>query len=136
MLGERFFRRFFLLAALYNIGAGTVTVLFPQLFFSLFGLPEVNHAFVMRALGMFVGIYGYGFYLVSTDLRLHHGFAMLGLIGKTLGVIGWAYYTVIGEIPAEAYWTNFFNDIIWIPFLLLYFRWLKKNSSANGNIRL
>ncbi|MCK9408233.1 MAG: hypothetical protein WCX28_00785 [Bacteriovoracaceae bacterium] len=133
MMNERFFLSFFRVAAIYNIAAGTLTVLYPQLFFHLFGLPNINHSFVMRGLGMFVGVYGYGFYLVSTDLRLYRHFALMGLIGKSFGVMGWSYYTILGEIPIAAVWTNVFNDILWIPFILLYFRWLGKNSSGASN---
>lgn len=42
----------------------------------------------MRELGMFVAVYGYGFYLVSEDLQQNYHFAILGLVGKTFGVFG------------------------------------------------
>jgi hypothetical protein len=133
MMNDRSFRLLFRAAALYNAVAGMATIIAPQLFFHLSGLSEINHAFVMRGLGLFVGIYGYGFYLVSTDLHRFRHFALLGLIGKSFGVIGWVYYTVAGEIPRAAFWTSFFNDIVWIPFFLLYFRWLQRQPSAPAN---
>jgi small multidrug resistance pump len=133
-MNERFFTNFFRFAAIYNIIAGVATIADPQLFFRLFGLPEINHAFVMRGLGMFVGVYGYGFYLVSTGLRRHRHFAVLGLIGKSFGVAGWTYYSFLGEIPWNAFWTNVMNDLIWIPVLLLYFRWLHRTAPANERL--
>lgn len=136
MKNERFFRLFFRTAALYNIAAGTATILFPQFFFHLFDLPEVNHVFVMRALGMFVGVYGYGFYLVSTDLYRHRHFALLGLIGKSFGAAGWMFYTMTGEIPLTAVWINVANDVLWIPFILLYLHRLRTISDAMPNNRL
>ena len=125
-MNEQFFRRLFFFAALYNIAAGAVTIFFPQLFFQLLSLPEINHPFVMSGLGMFVGVYGYGFYLVSIDPIRNHQFALLGLVGKSFGVIGWWYSTAAGFIPLSAGWTNLFNDIIWIPFFIAFLRWRTK----------
>lgn len=74
-MNGRFFRLLFRTAALYNITAGLSTIIAPQLFFRFFGLPEINHVFVMQGLGLFVGLYGYGFYLVSADLLRYRHFA-------------------------------------------------------------
>lgn len=128
MMNETFFRNLFRTAAAYNIIVGISVVLFPQMFFTLFGLPEINYSYVMSGLGMFVGIYGLGFYIVSFDPRRNHYFALLGLLGKSFGVIGWSYYTFTGIIPFTALWTNFFNDIVWLPFFIAYLRWHRKIS--------
>jgi len=126
MMNERFFRLLFLCAALYNIAAGAVTVLFPQLFFHQLGLPEINHPYVMSGLGMFVAVYGYGFYLVSLDPVKNYQFALLGLIGKSFGIIGWWFSTAAEMIPLSAGWTNVLNDIVWIPFFIAFLRWRSK----------
>ena len=128
MMNESFFRNLFRFAAFYNITVGTAVVLFPQMFFRLFNLPKINHPYVMSGLGMFVAVYGYGFYLVSIDLRRNYQFAVLGLVGKSFGIIGWCYHTSLGVIPLSALWENFFNDIIWIPLFIAYFRWRSKIS--------
>lgn len=127
-MNERSFRLLFRFAAFYNIAAGAATILAPQFFFTAFGMDPLNHAFVMRGLGMFVAVYGYGFYLVSTDIRRHHHFAVLGLIGKSFGVLGWTWYSFTGEIPWSAYGTNLCNDLLWIPFLIAYLRWHRRHS--------
>ena len=129
MKSHRSFQFLFRFASAYNIVVGTVVVIYPQLFFLLFDLSEINHPYVMSGLGMFVAIYGYGFYLVSRDLRKNYQFAILGLVGKTFGVIGWLWYTYLGIIPLHALWVNVLNDMIWIPFFIIYFRWRIKNSS-------
>jgi hypothetical protein len=129
MMNERFYRNLFRAAAAYNVLVGTFVIFFPQVFFRLFGLPEINHAFVMSGLGMFVAVYGIGFYLVSVDLRRNHYFALLGLAGKSFGVIGWVYSTAAGVVPAAALWTNLLNDLIWIPFFIAYLRWRAKISA-------
>lgn len=127
-MNEQFFRKLFRAAAAYNTIVGAGVVLFPQMFFTMFGLPEINHSYVMSGLGMFVGIYGLGFYIISRDPRQNHSFALLGLLGKSFGVIGWAYYTINGTIPLTALWTNILNDLVWIPFFIAYLRWHGKIS--------
>lgn len=129
MKSHQFFQFLFRFAAAYNIIVGTIVVLFPQLFFRMFDLPEINHSYVMSGLGMFVAIYGFGFYLVSVDLIKNYHFAILGFVGKTFGVIGWLWYTYLGVIPLNAVWANILNDMIWLPLFIVYFLWRKKNSS-------
>lgn len=133
MMNGHFFRQLFRAAALYNIAAGLTTIVAPQLFFRFFGLSEINHPFVMRGLGLFVALYGYGFYLVSADLHRNRHFALIGLAGKSCVVIGWIYSTAVGEIPLAAAWMSFFNDLVWIPFFLLYFHWLRRQSGSTAN---
>lgn len=123
MKNERLFRILFRLAAAYNITVGTYVVFFPQTFFRFLHLPDINYPYVMSGLGMFVAVYGYGFYLVSRDLHRNYAFALLGIAGKSFGVIGWWYYTVLGVIPLSSWWMNFCNDVAWIPFFIIYLRW-------------
>ncbi len=129
MTAEQFYRRLFLFAAAYNITVGGAVMLFPQTFFRLFSLPEINHAYVMQGLGMFVAVYGVGFYFVFKDPKNNSAFAILGLAGKTLGVLGWIYYTVRGDIPIAAIGANILNDLLWIPPFIAYLRWRAKISS-------
>lgn len=129
MSDEIRYRFLFRFAALYNIVAGVATIVAPQAFFRLFGLPDINHAYVMSGLGMFVAVYGIGFYLVSMDLRRYHHFALLGLVGKSCGVLGWWYHTIVGTIPVAALWTNVCNDLVWIPLFIVYLRWHRRTAS-------
>ena len=61
--------RVFRVAAVYNIAWGSAVVLYPNLFFDIFHLPPINYPFVMSGLGMCIGLYGYGYWVVSRDLR-------------------------------------------------------------------
>ena len=47
MLREQLLRRVFRIAAVYNVCWGTAVVLYPNLFFRIFGLPPINYPFVM-----------------------------------------------------------------------------------------
>ena len=54
---EKILRRVFRAAAVYNFSWGVATVLYPNLFFEIFGLPPINYPFVMSGLGMCIALY-------------------------------------------------------------------------------
>ncbi|HVE77319.1 MAG TPA: hypothetical protein VNA89_00530 [Gemmatimonadaceae bacterium] len=120
---ERLFSRVFQLAAAYNLVWGATVVVFPDLPFSLLRLPPLNYPFLMSGIGMFVAVYGYGYWVVSRDLRRYPQLVVVGLLGKTLGPIGWAFTVWRGEIPARTLVINLFNDVIWLPFFIAYLAW-------------
>lgn len=134
MGSERFYRAVFQAAAAYNVAWGTVVVLFPNLFFEVFGLPPINYPFLMSGIGMFVGVYGYGYWAVAREPRRYPQLVVVGLLGKTLGPIGWAWNVWLGTIPARTLWTNVFNDLVWIPFFVGYLLWLRRETAASPQL--
>ena len=80
----------------------------------------------MSGIGMLVGVYGYGYWVVSKYPRQYPQLALLGLAGKVLGPIGWAYHVFLHDIPAKTLLVNVFNDLIWIPFFIWYLLWIRK----------
>ncbi|HEY2016035.1 MAG TPA: hypothetical protein VGH38_21180 [Bryobacteraceae bacterium] len=130
MLSEVFLRRMFRIAAVYNVCWGTAIVLFPNLLFDLFGLPPINYPFVMSGLGMCIGLYGYGYWVVASDLRRYPQLVIIGFLGKALGPIGWFWTVVTTALPLRTMWTNVFNDFIWLPFFIAYFVWYRRHRGA------
>ena len=80
---ERFLKRVFRIAAVYNIAWGATVALFPNLFFDLFQIERINYPFVMSGLGMCIGLYGYGYWIVARDLRKYPQLVIIGFLGKT-----------------------------------------------------
>ena len=117
----------FRLAAIYNIVWGVVVILYPGLFFELFRLPPINYPFLMSGIGMFVAVYGYGYWVVADDLKRYPQLVIIGFLGKTLGPIGWLYTVYTGAIPARTLWVNVFNDLMWLPLFVVYFVWYRKS---------
>jgi len=115
---EKILKFVFLLAAIYNIIWGIIVTLFPNLFFDVFGIERINYPFLMSGIGMFVGVYGYGYYVVSRHLKQYPQLVVIGLMGKALGPVGWAYHVYLGNVPAATLMVNVFNDLIWIPFFV------------------
>jgi hypothetical protein len=123
---EDLYSRIFRAAAVYNALWGTVVVLFPNLLFDALGIPRVNYPFLISGIGMMVGVYAYGYWVVAGNPRKHPELAIVGLLGKTLGPIGWAWNVWLGAIPARSLWINVFNDLVWIPFFVSYLLWQRR----------
>ena len=130
LLQEKFLSRVFRAAAIYNVFWGTAVTLFPNLFFKIFGLPAINYPFVMSGLGMCIGLYGYGYWVVAQDLRRYPQLVMIGFLGKALGPIGWLWTVINSDLPLRTMWTNVFNDLIWLPFFVGYFVWYRRQNRA------
>jgi hypothetical protein len=124
MTREVLYRRMFRAAAVYNILWGGIVALFPTLFFQLFDIPMINYPFMFAGVGMFVALYGYGYWVVASDLRRYPQLAFIGCMGKIIGSLGWVVHVFLGNIPAQTLWTNVFNDFIWIPFFVSYLLWV------------
>jgi hypothetical protein len=125
-LPERLFTKGFQLAAAYNLAWGATIILFPNLPFEILGIPPVNYPFLMSGIGMFVAVYAYGYWVVSRELLRYPQLVVIGLLGKTLGPIGWAFTVWRGEIPARTLFINVFNDLIWLPLFVAYFVWYQR----------
>src|SRR3979490_258917 len=111
LLQEKLLSRAFRTAAVYNVFWGVAVTLFPNLFFEIFGLPPINYPFIMSGLGMCIGLYGYGYWVVAQDLRRYPQLVIIGFLGKTLGPIGWLWTVITTGLPLRTMWTNVFNDL-------------------------
>ena len=112
-----------LLAAIYNMLWGAWVVLFPQHFFNLVGMDEINHAVVWQGMGMVIGVYGIGYALAAVNPILHWPIVMVGLLGKLFGPLGFLINYLAGNIPFNFFYTLITNDLIWwIPFSLIIWR--------------
>lgn len=129
-MSETLLRRVFRIAGIYNICWGMVIVLFPNLLFDLFQIPRINYPFVMAGLGMCIGLYGYGYWVVAGDLARYPQLVVIGFLGKALGPIGWFWTVMTTDLPLRTMWTNVFNDFIWLPFFIAYFVWYRRQRGA------
>jgi len=116
---ERLYRGVFLVAAFYNFAWGVLASLWPSLIFDVLGLPHPVPMAFFQCIGMMVGVYAIGYWLVAKDSIRYQGFVWIGLLGKVLGPIGLAMSASRGEMPWEFGWVCLFNDLIWwVPFTL------------------
>jgi hypothetical protein len=126
MVDLKRYRNWFFAAAAYNAIWGTVVGLFPNLIFTVLGVPLPNYPVLMQAVGMVVGVYAIGYWLVGVDPERFGPFVFVGLAGKILGPLGFVYAAFRGDLPWTFGWVNVTNDLIWlpafIPFAVIVFR--------------
>src|SRR3954447_9108367 len=92
--GVIFYKKFFLFAAIWNVGAGLMGVL--SLTFNLkifYGVDNyvADDLFKLHYYNfwLFIMIMGIGFYFVSRDITRNYAMAIVGLLGKTAAVGIW-----------------------------------------------
>ena len=109
------FRLWFWLAAAYNALFGLVVGLFPRAVLGWLGMADFRYVPIFQCVGMLVGCYAMGYALVALDPRRYGAFAVIGLIGKVLGPLGFVWAASRGELPWSFGWMNVFNDVVWWP---------------------
>jgi hypothetical protein len=129
-LWESLLRRAFRVAAIYNVAWGIVTILYPNWLFDLCGLPPMNYPFVMSGIGLFVALYGYGYWVVAGDLERYPQLVVIGFLGKTLGPMGWLWTVLATSLPLRTMWLNVFNDLVWLPVFVAYFVWYRRRGGS------
>ncbi len=70
---------------------------------------------LVQVIGMMVGVYAYGYYLLAREPERYSGLIWIALAGKTFGPLGFAYSVSTGALPWSFGWICVFNDLIWWP---------------------
>lgn len=117
---SRSFRIGFYVAAAYNVLWGLATSLFPAALGALGGLDVRGHEPLVQAIGMMVGVYGIGYYLLARDPVRYSGFIWIGLLGKVFGPLGYLWHAAQGTLPWQFGWVVLFNDVLWWPMFALF----------------
>jgi hypothetical protein len=126
------YRVIFVLAAVYNLAFGLWAAVSPLSYFEWFDLPMPRYPSIWACLGMVVGLYGPVYLLIAREPERGSELALIGLIGKMLGPIGWVWTVWQGvELPPRTFPLILANDLIWwFPFLF----YLLRNSRHRGRI--
>lgn len=116
----RFAMPWLIAAGVYNLLWGTVVIAAPNLFFDMAGMEPMRYPAIWQCVGMIVGVYGVGYLIASSNSRVYWPIVLVGLLGKVLGPIGFAFALADGVFPAKFGWTILFNDLIWwVPFSMM-----------------
>lgn len=102
-------------AGVYNLVWGAITILLPGLAFDLAGMPQPRYPELWQCVGMIVGVYGVGYLLAARDPFRHWPIVLVGLLGKVLGPIGFAWAVVEGAFPVAFGAMILANDLAWWP---------------------
>ena len=100
-MNENFYKRVFLIGALWNIAGGIFITLFTGWIFSMANLtPPQPLAYYHSWIALFV-TFGIGYYMVYKDMYGNKNIIILGIIGKLAFAIIFIYNMVVfkGQIP-------------------------------------
>lgn len=116
---RKFYARWFLAAAFYNLAWGLAVIFFPRVPFRLAGieLPQPDHLAIQfwQCIGMFVLVFAIGYAALWRDPERYAPFALIALLGKVFGPIGFAWGWAQGIMPGQVGWTILTNDLLWWP---------------------
>ena len=116
------YRPWFYAAAVYNLLWGGINILFPQLYFNLIGMPAPNYLALWQVVGMFVLVYAPAYWWAARRPSRRPHLILIGLLGKLLGPLGFAWSVATHQLPLAFGWTLLTNDLIWWPSFILYLR--------------
>ena len=114
------YQNWFYAAAIYNAVWGAFVSLFPAQLFKWIGMTPPVPLAIFQAVGMMVGVYAIGYYLLARDPKRYCGLVWVGLAGKVLGPIGFVWAASRGELPWSFGWVNVTNDLIWLPAFCMF----------------
>ncbi len=126
------YRPWFYAAALYNLLWGSLTILFPRLFFQLIGASVPSLLPLWQCIGMFVLVYAPAYFWAGRHPERHAHLIAIGLLGKVLGPIGFVWAVANGQLPLAFGLVNLTNDIIWWPSFALYLRAAVRRAGGLG----
>lgn len=110
------------LAAIYNVGFGVASLLFPNTMMDWLGLTRASYPQIWQCLGMVVGVYGIGYWIAASDPLRHWPITLVGFLGKLFGPIGFVFSAIAGDLPWSFGWLNLVNDLVWLaPFAGILF---------------
>ena len=107
-----------LAAGCYNLVWGAAAVIVPAAMLNWLGIEASTVALSFwQCIGMIVGVYGIGYLIAARYPFYHWPITFVGLLGKTLGPLGFLFSASSAALPNRFGWTLLTNDLIWwIPF--------------------
>ena len=87
---------------------------------------------IWQCVGMMVGVYGVGYWVAANDPFRHWPIVLVGLIGKTLGPIGFLQAAIAESLPWGWGATIVTNDLIWwLPFAVILYGAFRVNTDTS-----
>jgi hypothetical protein len=122
--------RWLLAAALYNLLWGALVALSPRTLLSRLGVDAPPAALpAWRCVGMMVLAYAPAYAWAARDPVGRRHIVAVGLLGKVLGPLGFAWAATTGALPLSFGWTILANDLLWWP---AFARRLSRAARATG----
>ena len=115
---SKFFKNFFLVAALYDLALGAVFFLFYRPIFEMVGAELPNNASYIHLNAGFVFVQGVGYWFVYRNMLRNVDLVKVGIIYKTLYTLVAVYYLAIGQLPNAIFaWFALFDALFIVGFV-------------------
>ena len=101
--------------AAFNVGAGLFMLIGYHETYKIIGMEKPSISFPIQLVGILVGLFGVGYYLVVKNPIENRAVLMLGFWSKFLGSCLGTYYVVRGQLPLRFVVIYFFADVIYLP---------------------
>ena len=86
-------------------------ILFPDRLLRIAGVNAPVALPLAQVIGMMVGVYAYGYYLLAREPKRYCGFIWVALAGTTFGPLGLVYSASTGALPWSFGWICVFSDV-------------------------
>src|SRR5579871_4616041 len=106
--------------AAFNVGAGLFMLIGYHETYQIIGMDKPDRSFPIQLVGILVGLFGVGYYLVLKNPIENRAVLALGFWSKFLGSCLGTGYVVLGKLPLQFVAVYFFADVIYlVPFYII-----------------
>jgi hypothetical protein len=103
------------LVAVFNVCAGLFMLIGYHETYKIIGMDKPKIHFPIQLVGILVGLFGVGYYMVARNPIENRAVLLLGFWSKFLGSCLGTAYVVLGILPLEFVAVYFFADVIYLP---------------------
>jgi len=119
----------------YNLLAGVGMLGFYHEGYKLLSVVKPALNLPIQLVGVFVALFGVGYWLVAANPIENRNLLMLGFWSKALGSVLGLYYWGVGKLPPVFIIVLFFADIMYLPPFALILRRLYRLRKDEGRMR-
>jgi len=101
--------------AAFNISAGLFMLIGYHETYRIIGMNKPDISFPIQLVGVLVGLFGVGYYMVARNPIENRAVLALGFWSKFLGSCLGAGYVLLGKLAPQFIAVYFFADVIYLP---------------------
>ncbi|MEP7158332.1 MAG: alkyl hydroperoxide reductase [Chloroflexota bacterium] len=109
------YRVWFRAAAVYNLAWGAFVVIAPRTPLEWVGVAPPEPIALWQAVGAMVLAFAPAYWWASRDPWAHHHIVLIGMLGKVMGLAGFAYAAATDQLPLSFGIVTLFNEVLWLP---------------------
>lgn len=109
------YRVWFRAAAIYNLAWGAFVVLLPRTLLEWVGVSPPEPIALWQAVGGMVLAFAPAYWWASRDPWSHRHIVLIGMLGKVMGLAGFAYAVAASQLPLSFGIVTLFNEVVWLP---------------------